>query len=266
MINATSLLTPIDRIGVPNNNDPVVIIDVCGHPLKQSEMDTIVYESVAENVARFFEGKAYTFSTFTFPFQTILSHTFTRGNILTDTRYAGAQKKGLQGLDWKERAQEFASNPLAKAYKKIIDDKDWNAFVEKYFELWNAIRQMEPRIKEQETLEERKKAFAEVEKRKRELRALGKKRARKMEAWSAMTVYDQRAPLYPDQKWGVFKTLSWTIRTVYHTAVAVIFEYSLWILYDLDLMHQVTYKNWRKENVTGRLAQVIVEYQQMGYH
>ncbi len=87
-----------------------------------------------------------------------------------------------------------------------------------------------------------------------------------VEKWSLMLLYPDRKALYPDQKWGIGTTLLWTMRAIYHTAMAVIFEYGLWILYEVDLLNEGTYQDWRKANVADRLAEVIVQYQGMKYN
>lgn len=253
--------------------DPRVIIDRCGCVFRKTHLESYLRSQLSTNVLNWFSsgGEISRFSCPNRDF--IVGETFTVLDIIEDptNRYLEIWRGSLASLDCDDfvtlteredlNIRQFALIPegLGGVLKTISNEQREIRWEEMNWSAFNiALKELRIRYQRGEDLGGDFDTLRRYERLAREtlseweVRKNGGLRERRL-------TFDQTG-------WSLIKKITFTIRCIYHCAVAVIFEYGLWLIRQGNFVYPMTYYGLRDANVGDRLAILLLEWNGIGYN
>ncbi|QVL58072.1 MAG: hypothetical protein KFB93_03050 [Simkaniaceae bacterium] len=254
-------------------DDPRVIIDRCGCIFRKSHLEASLRAQLSTNILSWFkDGREVSrFSCANRDF--IIGRTYTIADVIIDpsNRYMRIWEASLEDSECDNFAtltgreelntRQFALIPegLGAVLKTIYEERrgsDWEGMPWSNFII--ALDELRRRYSRGEDLGADFGTLGRYEQLERE--TLRGWERRKNECLR------ERRLAFDQTGWSLIKKITFTARFIYHSAVAIIFEYGLWLLRQGNFMTPMTYQRLREPNVGDRLAILLLELNGIGYN
>lgn len=254
-------------------DDPRVIIDRCGCIFRKTHLETSLRSQLSANILRWFMkgGEVSYFSCTNRDY--IVGETYTVSDVIIDptNRYQTIWKASLEDLECIEferltgrkelNRRQFALIPegLGVVLKEIITEQgqeNWDQMTwSKFKETINGLR-----IRYQRG-EDLGADFGKLSQYEQLL-------SETLQEWETRKnqCLRERRLAFDQTNWCFIKKITFTVRLIYHSVVAIIFEYGLWLLRQGNFMAPMTYEGLRSANVGDRLAILLLELNGIGYN
>lgn len=262
-----------ETMEIDQADDPRVIIDRCGCIFRKTHLEAFLRSQLSTNVLTWFT-RGVEVSRFSCPNRDyIVGEKFTVLDVIEDPtdRYKEIWRKSLESLDCGNFAtltgkenlntRQFALIPeaLGEVLKTIYEEQmstgwegmNWSTFNRELRSLRERFQRGEDLGSDFDTLRRYERLAREtlIDWEQRKNGALPDRRL----------AFDQTG-------WNPIKKMFFTCRFIYHCAVAVIFEYGLWLLRQGNFVSPLTQQEYREANVGDRLAILLLEWNGIGYN